>query len=307
MKLSIIVVGFAMARELPRTLASLARDYQQGAAGLAYEVLLVDNGGAAPLALDTELLRRLPLRQLAMSEPQPSPAGAINLGAREAQGEILCLMIDGAHLLTPGVVHWALRSFAAFDDPVTAVRYFYLGPGDQPETVLAGYDQAREDRLLARIAWPADGYRLFEIGAPLRGGAAQTTWFNRMFESNCLFLRRQRFRELGGMDERFDLPGGGFANLDLFKRASEAPGAELVQLVGEGSFHQVHGGATTNSEPARREARLASYRAQYEALRGNSDFTTRAPLNFLGHLPTEASKIHRRRGPAVSAEGAPGG
>ena len=307
MKLSVIVVRYGMQRELPRTLESLARDYQLDAADLDYEVLLVDNGSPAPLALDPALAARVPLRQLAVPDPTPSPVAAINLGAARARGEWLCLMIDGAHLLTPGVFRWSLRAAAAFADPVIAVRYFYLGPGDQPDTVLAGYNQAREDRLLERIAWPSEGYRLYEIGAPLRGGASHTTWFNRMFESNCLILRRERFDRLGGLDPRFDLPGGGFANLDFFKRASETPGAEFVQLIGEGSFHQVHGGATTNSEPAPREASLAAYREQYRALRGHSEFTTTAPLNFLGHLPTEASKIHRRRSRAagVSEPAAP--
>ena len=35
------------------------------------------------------------------------------------------------------------------------------------------------------------------------------SWLNRIFESNCLFMRRDLAGEIGGMDERFDLPGGG--------------------------------------------------------------------------------------------------
>lgn len=309
MKLSVIVVHYGMQRELPRTLASLARDYQLDASGLDYEVLLVDNGSPAPLSLAPALTARVPLRRFVVPDPSPSPVAAINLGAAEARGALLCLMIDGAHLLTPGVFRWSLRAAAAFVDPVIAVRYFYLGPGDQPDTVGEGYNQAREDQLLERIAWPSDGYRLYEIGAPLRGGASHTTWFNRMFESNCLMLRRELFDRLSGLDPRFDLPGGGFANLDFFKRASEAPGTDVVQLVGEGSFHQVHGGATTNSGPVPREARLAAYREQYRSIRGHGEFTAAAPLNFLGHLPTEASKIHRRRlrAAAVSEPAAPSG
>jgi hypothetical protein len=73
-----------------------------------------------------------------------------------------------------------------------------------------------------------------------------------------------------------------------------------VQLVGEGSFHQLHGGETTNADPARREARLVAYREQYAALRGSGAPVTTAPLNFLGHLPTEAAKIHRRRWTAAT-------
>jgi hypothetical protein len=45
-----------------------------------------------------------------------------------------------------------------------------------------------------------------------------------MFETNCLFMKRSLFEALGGADERFDYPGGGFLNLDIFKRAMESPG-----------------------------------------------------------------------------------
>ena len=188
-------------------------------------------------------------------------------------------------------------------------EFYYNDAGAQIDNLALSVQSRVKGLTPDDESWPADGYRLFEVGAPLRGGASHTTWFNRMFESNCLVLRRELFARLGGLDPRFDLPGGGFANLDFFKRASEAAGAELVQLVGEGSFHQVHGGATTNSAPAQREARLEAYREQYRALRGNSGFTTTAPLNFLGHLPTEAAKIHRRRAQqaAVSAPAAPSG
>ena len=52
--------------------------------------------------------------------------------------------------------------------------------------------------------------------------------------------------ELGGLDERFELPGGGLVNHDLYRRACDLPGAELVVLLGEGTFHQYHGGAATS-------------------------------------------------------------
>jgi glycosyltransferase involved in cell wall biosynthesis len=295
MKLSVIVIAYNMQRELPRTLQALARSYQTAAAALEYEIIVVDNGSPQPLRLEEVDSDELPLRVLRLEDACASPAQALNRGVALARGDVVCLMVDGAHLLTPGVFEWALRGFAAFSCPVVAVRYFYLGPGEQPATVLRGYDRPAEDALLQQIAWPTQGYRLFEVGTPLMGGAERITWFNRMFESNCLFMTRDHYRAIGGSDEHFDLPGGGFLNLDLFKRAADADGAELVQLVGEGSFHQVHGGTTTNSDRVAREARLASYRDQYRHLRGHDRLLSDKPLNFLGHLPTQASKIHLRK------------
>ncbi|MDO8862504.1 glycosyltransferase [Haliea sp. E1-2-M8] len=293
MKLSVIVIAYNMQREIPRTLQALARGYQTAAADLEYEVILVDNGSPTPLRVAA--MSDVPVTLLRIDDALASPAQALNRAAAVASGDILCLMVDGAHLLTPGVFEWALRGFAAFSCPVVAVRYFYLGPGEQPETVLQGYDQQAEDVLLQRIQWPADGYRLFEAGTPLASGADRITWFNRMFESNCLFLTRAHYHAIGGSDEQFDLPGGGFLNLDLYRRAIDAEDAVVLQLVGEGSFHQVHGGTTTNSENAARVARLEAYRNQYRELRGDGQLVSSKPLNFLGHLPTQASKIHLRQ------------
>ncbi|MBA6414289.1 glycosyltransferase family 2 protein [Parahaliea sp. F7430] len=294
MKLSIILVAYDMQREIPRSLEALCPSYQLGGDQLDYEVVLVDNGSPTPLAINADDYPGLRLQQLRIDDAPPSPSYAVNAGVKAASGDVICLMIDGAHLLTPGTLQWASRCFAAFDNPVVATRYFYLGPKEQPESIVEGYDQAAEDKLLAKIAWPSDGYKLFEIGTPLRNGANKITWFNRMFESNCLFLRRSLFEEIGGADERFDFPGGGFVNLDIYKQALDAEGATPIQLVGEGSFHQVHGGTTTNSSEEKRQQRLALYREQYKQIRGHSELVSDKVLNFMGHLPTKASKIHLR-------------
>jgi hypothetical protein len=207
-------------------------------------------------------------------------------------------MIDGAHILTPGVFKMALSSYQAFENAVVAIRYFYLGMQEQKLSIVNGYNQQIEDKLLEKIQWPDDGYRLYEISTPLRSGASRLTWFNRMFEANCLFLKRSLFREQGGADERFDYPGGGFLNLDIFKRAVEAPEVTPVQLIGEGSFHQVHGGVTTNSHGMERDAQLDKYRAQYAAIRGHAQVTPKVSFTYMGHMPTQASNIsavERRR------------
>ncbi|GAB3281251.1 glycosyltransferase family A protein [Parahaliea aestuarii] len=294
MKLSVVLIAYDMQREVPRSLQSLAPNYQLDARSLDYEVIVVDNGSPQPLSLDSSDYSGMSLDLLRIDKASASPCAALNLAASRARGDILCIMIDGAHMLTPGAFQWALRAFSAFEQPVVATRYFYLGPGEQPETIQQGYDKAREDALLERIGWPGEGYRLFEVGTPLGLGSDRVTWFNRMFESNCLFLHRHLYESLGGVDERFDLPGGGFVNIDLYKRAVESEGSTLVQLVGEGSFHQLHGGTTTNSSDEPRRRRLDQFRSQYRQLRGHDQLVSDRPLNFMGHLPSQASKIHLR-------------
>jgi glycosyltransferase involved in cell wall biosynthesis len=298
MKLSVILIAYDMAREIPRTLQSLSRGYQSSAQNLDYEVLLVDNGSPVPLDESTWANVDVPVRLIEVQDAPPSPAVAINRALEAAQGEIVCLMIDGAHILTPGVFQMALSGFQAFENAVVAIRYFYLGIEEQTVSIASGYDKAAEDKLLERIQWPQDGYRLFEVSTPLRSGASRLTWLNRMFEANCLFMKRSLFEGLGGADERFDFPGGGFLNLDIYKRAVEAPGVTPIQLIGEGSFHQLHGGITTNSSEKERDIQLDKYRNQYTQIHGHDELMSKASFIYMGHMPTTQSNIsavERRR------------
>lgn len=300
MKLSVILVAYDMPREIPRTLQSLAPGYQQGIGDLEYEVIVVDNGSTRPL--DSAIADNPPpwCRYHYLEDAPPSPALALNFGVEHSSGDILALMIDGAHLLTPGVFRYALAAFRTFDHPVVLTGRFFLGPGDQNDTILDGYDQAAEDGLMARIDWPHNGYRLFEIGTPMLGHIPTMNWFNKLLESNCLFLHRSVFNDIGGADERFDFPGGGFLNLDLYREAADHPATEVVQLVGEGSFHQLHGGTTTNVSAEERDRRVLGYHDQYRAIRGRDLDVTDKEIQYLGHLPTLHSKIHlRNRGRPV--------
>lgn len=101
--------------------------------------------------------------------------------------------------------------------PVIATLEFHLGPEIQPKSVHNGYNQDVEDRLLDSVDWKGDGYRLFDIS--VFAGSCSRGWFRPLNESNALFLKREMWAELGGYDEHFVSPGGGFVNLDTYKRA----------------------------------------------------------------------------------------
>ena len=164
--------------------------------------------------------------------------------------------------------------------PVVAVRRLYLGPGQQPLTTMKGYSQAVEDELLKSIHWPRDPYRLFEISVFM--GKKRSGWFGKLFESNFLTMPRELFEAIGSCDERFDFPGGGFLNLDLFSRATGLPRTQTFVLFGEGTFHQVHGGTTTNVPPEEEAARVRTYLAQYETIRGRPYQPPDPELTFFG-------------------------
>ena len=240
--LSVIVVVHDMEREAPRTLYTLSPDYQQLSPSL-YEVIVVDNGSSTPLG-ETVARRAGDNFQYVYLEPgNPSPVGALNLGASLSRGQLMGFMIDGARLLSPGILGYALRAARAYDNPVVSTMGYHLGEEAQPVAVARGYDQEKEDRLLDSVDWRRDGYELFRISSPAL--SSRYGWFAPMSESNCVFVRPETFHAVGGFHPGFRTPGGGYANLDFYREVAERPETQLVVLLGEGTFHQFHGGAMT--------------------------------------------------------------
>jgi cephalosporin hydroxylase len=293
--LSIVVVFYNMRREAPRTLRSLARSYQREVEDLDYEVLVIDNGSAPDQRLDPDLVAEFgpEFRLLDLGgDAHASPTVALNAGIAAARGEALALMIDGAHVLTPGVLSFGMKALSTYAPAVVATQQWYLGPGQQGDAQQMGYDQQVEDRLFAGIDWPVDGYRLFEIGHFI----GDRDWFDGMVESNCLFVPRKLLEQLGGFDETFSMPGGGYANLDLFERLALSPGVTSASILGEGTFHQFHGGTTTNvADEAVRRERVVSYQEHFQQLRGRRLAGIDRPVHYVGAMATKAARRTRSR------------
>ncbi|MGJ8668072.1 MAG: methyltransferase [Oceanococcus sp.] len=278
-RLSIVAVFYNMSREAPRTLHSLSRQYQQDAEDIDYEIIAVDNGSSHPLEQDDLSLHGDNFRLITVTDAPPSPAHAINLGVAAAQGEYIGVLIDGARIASPGMVRAAFDALTAFSKPFVSTVGFHLGPDMQTRSPAAGYNQRVEDELLQDIDWKNNGYRMFERSA--LAGSSRNGWLGSLAESNLFFLARSMFDELGGYDERFDLPGGGFVNLDFYKQACECQDSQLVTLLGEATFHQIHGGIMTNRPEEKLAAELQRYRQQYREIR-DQEFkpSARKPLLF---------------------------
>src|SRR5262249_32875186 len=133
--LSMIVVLYNMQREARRTLHSLSAAYQLGVRAEEYEVHVVENGSAAPVGEEFVRSFGANFHYHHLKTPPPSPAYALNYGAAQAKGRFVGLMIDGAHMLTPRVLLYTKKLAEAMTCPIVAVQRFYLGPGQQPETV----------------------------------------------------------------------------------------------------------------------------------------------------------------------------
>lgn len=268
---SIVVVGFDMARELPRTVRSFLPPYQQGVEPGQIQIIVADNGSAQPVQRDW-FPDDADVTVLRVDDGGVSPCRALNRAAALAQGEFIGVVIDGARMATPGIVRSALEASRVHPRAFVSTLGFHLGPKVQQVSVTEGYDRDVEDRLLADIGWPADGYRLFEIcalGESYREGA-----FVAPPETTFFIMSKSRFDALGGFEERFEELGGGFANYDFFERAVEDQAAPLVMLIGEGTFHQLHYGATTQAGGIRRAVATENrtlgdiYAHEYETIRG---------------------------------------
>lgn len=295
--LSIIVVAYNMERELPRTLLSLGRDYQQGVDSIHYEVIVVDNGSDKPVRRESVTRHGTDFQLIRIDNADPSPARAVNIGLKAARGEYLAIIVDGARLVTPGVIHWAMSAFQLQQRAIVSVVGLHLGPDLQRFSSRHGYTQLREDQLLERIDWPAQPYRLFEIAS--LAASSISGWSGPQAESNCIFLHRDLCEELSGFDERFSSPGGGLVNLDFYKRACESEGVELFCLNGEGSFHQIHGGATTGGQ-SREEDKLSAMRSEYQSIRGGEFRVPEKRAVLLGRSQPGASRLASRGADYIS-------
>ena len=250
--LSIIVIGFDMARELPRTVMSLLPPYQRGVTPHDVEIIVIDNGSTDPVTRDM-FPAEADIQVVRVDDGGVSPCRAINRGVARARADHIALIIDGARLVSPGMIRAALDAAATGDDAFVATLGFHLGPKVQQVSVDEGYTRDVEDQLLADIDWPhGDGYRLFDICA--LGESYALGVLAPPTETTFFVMRKAMFDAIGGYNEAFVQLGGGFASFDFFRRAVEAAGDGFIMLIGEGTFHQLHYGATTQAGGIRREA-----------------------------------------------------
>jgi hypothetical protein len=280
--LSVVVVFHNMAREAARTLFTLSRAFQREVNDLAYEVIAIDSASTQPLSAELVGSFGENFRYGYLETDSVSPVDAVNHGVERASGEFVTVMVDGAHMLSPGVLANTARALQAFDNPFVATQPTHLGPGRQDLTVKAGYNQQEEDRLLASVDWKADGYELLRLtGSP---SDASLGWFGCLFESNCFTLRKSTFAALGGFHRGFQSRAGGLVNLDFFRQAAESPDLDYVLLLGEATFHQMHGWSPYP---------LQQFHEEYASIRGRPyDRPRRRPVYF-GSLSRQALPLTR--------------
>ena len=261
--LSLVVVHYNIPREFPKTLFSLSTSFQKGISADDYEVIVVDNGSKDLPDISSYRDNGMNIRLLQVPNPNQSPARAINLGLNAALGKNIGVFIDGARMASPGLLQSAQQALIFSERSIVASRGRYLGPTMQRASMDEGYKKDFEDAMLESLDWKNDGYRLFEKSVFDESSGAH--WFDpRISESNSLFMSRALWSEINGFSEEFQAPGGGFVNLDTLRRATTLDGTHPILLIGEATFHQLHGGVATNVP----KENVLPMRAEYEEVRG---------------------------------------
>jgi glycosyltransferase involved in cell wall biosynthesis len=288
--LSVVLVSYNMSRELPKTMYTLSPKNQLDVDLINYEVILIDNGSQE--RINDEHLREInpKIRFLRHNTPSSSPVDAIMAAMAEAKGEVVCACIDAARMASPRLLAAGLEAASLRERAVVGTVAFHLGSCTQNDSVKRGYNQQIEDALLDTVEWKQNGYALFDIAS--FDPSSRFGLLSCPAESNALFMTRAMWLKSGGFDRRFKSRGGGLVNLDLWKRLCDDPKNDIILLLGEGTFHQFHGGVATN---ARRNP-WKEFAREYEEIRGRS-FSHPKVLPFMyGKMDEHCRAFYLRRG-----------
>ncbi|PIE39527.1 MAG: glycosyl transferase [Gammaproteobacteria bacterium] len=296
-RISVVMVVYKMARQALNTALSLVPPYQRGLDNEDVELIVVENRSDANM--DESALTAISpcISYYLRDETEPTPVHAANFGIEKARGELVVLLIDGARMVTPGLLNQMLGASQLAIQPVIATPSYHLGEKVQQQAMLEGYDEEAEQVLLASINWPQQGYKLYDISCLSRTSMGGI--FRPFSESNCLAAPKKLLEELGGFDRRFNETGGGQANLDLYKRLVEHEHSQFLVLPGEGSFHQFHGGVTTGQQGEKRHQAMVDHFAQYAAIRGGAYVAPNKRPIYVGAVPDNAVRFIRNSGNAL--------
>ncbi|WP_440467748.1 glycosyltransferase family 2 protein [Pseudomonas sp. YH-1] len=267
-RLSVVVIVYKMPEQADKTLYSLSPAYQHGVNERDYEVIVVENHSDSLLGRERATQHAGNVRYFHRNETERTPVHAINFGASQARGSHIAIMIDGARMLSPGVLRHALDAFRLDAEAAVSVPGYHIGHKLQQVAVNEGYNEDAEQVLLHGIEWPSNGYRLFDIA--VLSGSCQGGFFQANYESNFIGMSMRKWKALGGVNPRYNDFGGGNANLDLYKRLLEYPNTPFYLLYSEGSFHQFHGGVTTGTLREERERVYKLLDEQDKQIRGDN-------------------------------------
>lgn len=256
--ITVIAIFFNNRREAPRTLFSLSTEYQENICESQYRVLAIDSGSTEPLDRATVESMGRNFEYHFVSTNHPSPIEALRYGLQRVESRYTMVFIDGARILSPNVLSKTIQAISLYPtNPFIYTLSLHLGEIMQNASILDGYNQRIEDELLEQSNWKEHGYRLFGIS---NINTSPHSFFTTTAESNCFTVDTSELRRRNFPAE-FTSKGGGLVNLDIFKQFVEDERVTTVSIIGEASFHQIHGGVSTNI--TRGDHPLPEYKKEY--------------------------------------------
>ena len=213
-------------------LQSLSRSYQRGVEDLDYEVIVVDNGSDPEQRLTPELVASFgsEFRLVEMGdERRPVADGGAQPRHRVGSGQRLGTddrrrpRADARRARRTGC--WPCAPTSLPSSPPNSGTW---APVSRAMRSRRATTRTPRTGSSTGSQWPTDGYRLFEIGHFI----GERDWFDGIVESNCLFVPRKLLEQVGCFDDAFSMPGGGYANLELFERLAHMPGVRAVEHPG---------------------------------------------------------------------------
>lgn len=256
--LTVIVIFFNGQREAARTLYSLSSEYQRDVNVKDYNVIVLDSGSTKPLDKSWVESFGSNFQYRYVNTENPAPTEALRVGLQMVETEYVGVIIDGAHILTPGILGYFFSIVKLNPDAFVFTTKYHIGDFHQNDSLTLGHNQEKEDQLFETVDWKRNGYLLYHISNFYQSPFFE---FSTSSESNCFFVKTEELRNTKVYNKNYYSKGGGLINLDTFKHLTLNSKLENYCLLGEGSFHQFHGGASTNVE--RIEHPVTEYNMEY--------------------------------------------
>ena len=288
--LTVLIVFYNGEREAKRSLYSLTRTYQNLSPENEYDVIVLDSGSTKPLSAKMVQSFGDNFKYHYVKTNHRSPVEALQFGLSIVETPYTSIIIDGAHILSPGIMNqfYKIQSFAP--DCFIYTSKYHLGPYHQNDSLTVGYNQEKEDKMLAAVDWKKNGYLLFDN---CNFHHSPFSEFEISFESNCYFAKTSALRATKVFDQPFHSMGGGLVNLDVFKRLITNENIDNYCIIGEGTFHQYHGGASTNIE--RKLHPVGTYMQEYFDIYDKPYIASETIPTFYGKYNEVTRKYSPRR------------
>src|SRR5690625_3992840 len=152
-KISVLDVIYRMSHQAENTLRSLSAKYQRDIAVGEYEVVVVENNSDDELGRERAKSIAKNIRYFYREESAVSPVPAFQQAVEQARGEVLGIIIDGAHMVTPGVLSNVQSAFRMDSEAVVAVPGYHIGDCHQDKLQDPAAFLELQDSLLRGIDW----------------------------------------------------------------------------------------------------------------------------------------------------------